>query len=55
MDEFVEPPDESDPVELWVEYAVSRGFRRDIAASMPKTDLIKALIRLESSYDDAVY
>lgn len=47
-------PDESEPYEVWVQFAVARGFKRSIVEAMSKPALIECLNRLESD-DNAVY
>lgn len=49
-------PDPSEPVEVWRDFAVSRGFRRDLVEHMGQPQIVEALSRLESeSYDNTVY
>lgn len=48
-------PDESEPVEVWSEFAVKRGIHKSIALAMTKPQLIAALDRLEPPYDNAVH
>lgn len=42
-------PDVSDPVEVWVGFAVRRGVSRAAAQAMSKPDLIRALLRLDNT------
>lgn len=45
-------PDLSDPADMWVEFAVKRGVARHAANSMSKSDLVKALMRLDSTLSE---
>lgn len=42
-------PDAQDSTERWVDFAVSMGVRRATANAMSKPDLIKCLVRLDTS------
>lgn len=58
MDDDFDPDseylDEHSPIELWRDFAVSRGFKRAIVEAMSKPELIECLNRLESVDDSTV-
>ena len=55
VDELVEGwPDLSDPKQVWVDFAVSRGVKRSTAQAMSKTNLVKTLDRMEGDDDGTV-
>lgn len=47
--EFDDWPHVEDTDAAWVQFAVSRGVKRDAAARMNKQDLIKCLTRLDNT------
>jgi hypothetical protein len=47
--EFDDWPHVEEATQVWVEFAVSRGVKRDAASRMDKSDLIKYLTRLDNT------